>query len=491
MASERMRQEKGLKEKLNDFANSGVLSMHMPGHKRNLAKFPYLKNAGGNIDITEIEGFDNLHDAKGVLRDLSLRAAEMWNCKRSFLSVNGSTAAVFAALKASTHRGDKILVARNAHRSVFNAIELLGLKSDWIYPNIVSEYGICGSVNSDDIKTKLQSDHYKAVVVTSPTYEGVISDIKSISNIVHESGAVLIVDGAHGAHLDLSEYFKGSGVSDGADLVVCGVHKTLPALTQTAFLHVCLDRVDEEAVAEAMSVFVTSSPSYVLMSSVDGMLNTLHNRGGELFRELDCNLKNFYSVTKKLNVLRVVNEDITNSNHVFEKDPSKIYIDCTCAAFNGYDLKAKLRKKYSIEVEYATLNGVLCISGIGDDEADFKRLANAINDIDAKCCDEERLIKGEKGKESLSLSSCPQCAKAFEPWEKDTMNDATECVAYANSVGRVSAETVWIFPPAIPVVTKGEIISQECADYITACAAGGADIGCSSSHEKNLIRVFA
>lgn len=143
--------------------------------------------------------------------------------------------------------------------------------------------------------------------------------------------------------------------------------------------------------------------------------------------------------------MRVVNDDITNSNHVFEKDPSKIYIDCAYAAFNGYELKAKLRKTYSIEVEYATLNGVLCISGIGDDEADFKRLANAINDIDAKCCDEERLIKGEKGKESLSLSSCPQCAKAFEPWEKDTMNDATECVAYANSVGRVSAETVWIF----------------------------------------------
>lgn len=255
--------------------------MHMPGHKRNVQKFPYLNEICGALDVTEVAGLDELHNARGVIADVCDRAAALWGANRTFLSVNGSTGALLAALHACTSCGDRVLVARNAHKSLVNGLELLRLKTEWVYPDVLP-CGICGSISPQAVRNALKKTPCKAVVITSPTYEGVISDVKGIAEAAHEQGALLIVDGAHGAHLDISPYFVGGGVKQGADAVVCGIHKTLPALTQTALLH-CADSLPAVKVSRAMSVFVTSSPSYLLMASVDCMLDVLENRASSCF----------------------------------------------------------------------------------------------------------------------------------------------------------------------------------------------------------------
>lgn len=205
--------------------------------------------------------------------------------------VNGSTGGVLAAIRSVCKEGDKILVARNCHKSVFNAVEVFGLNPVYVLPTYFEEYGFYGSVYPSSVKKAFEENpDIKLVVVTSPTYEGIISDIKSIAEICREHGAILFVDEAHGAHLGLCKKFHESARTLGADIVVNSLHKTLPSLTQTALLSVCTDRVDTAIVDKNLAVFQTSSPSYVLMASMDGCVRMLEDRANELCSEWSKNI---------------------------------------------------------------------------------------------------------------------------------------------------------------------------------------------------------
>lgn len=260
-------------EKLKALSAENVLPMHMPGHKRNLREFPWLGETGGAFDATETEGLDDLHAPAGAIARILGRAEKLWGSRRTFLSVNGSTGGIFAVLAACGNGG--VLAARNCHRSVFNAASYLGLRTEYVIPPTVGEYGFFGSVGAAEVGKRLDETGCKAVVVTSPTYEGVLSDTEAIAEQAHARGAVLILDAAHGAHFGLSDAFSGNS---GADVVVTSLHKTLPSLTQTALVHVMSDRVDVAAVSAAMSAFVTSSPSYILMAGVEKMLDYLEKK---------------------------------------------------------------------------------------------------------------------------------------------------------------------------------------------------------------------
>ena len=210
--------------------------MHMPGHKRNFVKFPWLRELGGEFDITEIEGFDDLHDPDGLILDINRRAAALWGSRQAFLTVNGSTGGIFAAIAAAVPAGGRVLVARNCHRSVFNAASALRLQTEYVVPPVVSGFGIFGSVTPEAVDRALREKPCHAVVVTSPTYEGAMSDVRGIAEVCAMHGALLVVDGAHGAHLGLSDAFPDGGTGEDADIVVQSLHKTLPALTQTAIV---------------------------------------------------------------------------------------------------------------------------------------------------------------------------------------------------------------------------------------------------------------
>lgn len=220
-----------LYDKLTELEYEDILPMHMPGSKRNseLVSMP----DPFKMDITEITGFDNLHNATGIIKECAIEAARIFGADETCLLVNGSTAGVMAAICGATHSGDKVLVARNVHRSVINALYLGQLNPEYIFPEMkCPEAGIYGAVKPEDIEEAFKgSSDIKAVIITSPTYEGIVSDISAISEIVHRYGAVLIVDQAHGAHFGFNEEFPESAVRQGADAVITSVHKTLPALT--------------------------------------------------------------------------------------------------------------------------------------------------------------------------------------------------------------------------------------------------------------------
>lgn len=460
----------GLYEKLKTLAQSDVLPMHMPGHKRNVAEFGYLAALGGGYDITEIDGFDNLHDAHGAIADICDRAAALWGAEKTFLSVNGSTGALLAAVGAAVPAGGKILIARNCHKSVFNAAELAGAEVVCLYPPSANEGAFYGSVSAAAVREALTQGGFSAVVITSPTYEGIISDTAGIAAAAHDNGAALIVDGAHGAHLDLSPHFTGGGTRDGADITVVSLHKTLPALTQTALLHVCSDRINVSEIARQMSVFVTSSPSYVLMASVEGMLDYLEKNGTYRFDVLRRSLDGFYRGAAELKHLRVygaIPRQVGGS--VFRYDDSKIFIDTLNCGFCGYDLKRRLKDGFRTEVEYASLRGVLCIAALGDDERSLGRLLDALRAIDADCAPNvfRRNIVSDI---AVRLDG----GKVVE--SRDARRAPAESVAAEDAAGRVSAECVWLYPPGAPVIRAGERVGADFASFVRGVTESGGEV---------------
>ena len=287
-----------LYDKLKNYSKSGIYPFHMPGHKRTDITeegiIPY------NIDITEIHDFDNLHSPNGVIDEIQKNAAKLYNAKNAFILINGSTGGILSAIHSMTNQGDKILMARNCHKSVYNSAELFNLNVDYIFPDTDTRYNILTSVSPYDIEDKLtkHNDEIRLVIITSPTYEGVVSDIKSISEICHKHGAKLLVDEAHGAHFPFSDSFPDEALNCGADAAVLSLHKTLPSLTQTALL-ITNDSELSEILAENLAVFETSSPSYILMSSIEKCLDFCEN-SKDKFKEYCCNFKTVREKLKNL-----------------------------------------------------------------------------------------------------------------------------------------------------------------------------------------------
>lgn len=453
--------EKGLAELLKEHDERGVVPFHMPGHKRGAYDFLF---GAQKIDITEIDGFDNLHDASGVILDAEKRASKLYGTICSRFLVGGSTAGVLASIRALTKEGDKVLVARNCHKSVYNAVELCRLVPVYVEPTYFEEYGFYGSVSPESVKEAFEKDEdIKLVVITSPTYEGIISDIKSIADICHERGALLFVDEAHGAHLGLCKGFEKSARQLGADVVVNSLHKTLPSLTQTAILHVCTDRADIKRIDKNLAVFQSSSPSYVLMASIDGCVRFLQNYASEAMGEWS---KNLDAVRKSFShLVNVKLFDGKKDGRVFGYDKSKLVFCVGGCAFSGVEFKKKLRVDCDIELEMASVNYAIAMSGLGDDKASFSKLAKAVFDIDASA-------KTRDGLTYVKLPKLPQ--KVFEPYQIDTLS--CEYVDFAQSVGRVCAENAWAYPPGCPVIVKGERVEEDFVKYATLAYESGVNV---------------
>lgn len=371
-----------LYDKLKEYAAGGVYPMHMPGHKRNMELLPL--GLPYDIDITEIHGFDDLHDAHGILREISELASGLYGSDRAFLLVNGSTVGILAAIGAHTERGDRILATSNCHRSVRNAAALFGLDPVYLTPETDETSGIACSISPEavDLALKKMPD-IKLVVVTSPTYEGVISDIGSIADIVHGRNIPLFVDSAHGAHLGFSPGFPGSAVRAGADIVVMSLHKTLPALTQCSLLHICGAWANAGETARLLSVLQTSSPSYVLLASIDRCLRLLEADGDKLFYGYERNLSRFSNDIMTLKNLSVLcHGSPLTCPDFFAFDPGKLVIVTKNTALSGFMLADILRTEYKIELELANNDFALAMTGICDSTEGFTRLAEALTAID-------------------------------------------------------------------------------------------------------------
>lgn len=471
-----------LYKKLIRFSKSDHYPMHMPGHKRNIKKM-YMENPYA-IDLTEIEGFDNLHQAEGILMELSQRISRLYKAEESFLLVNGSTVGILAGISAATKKGDICLIARNSHKSVYHAVTLMDLKPVYIYPEKIVDLPINGGILPSKVEDMLiKYPEIRLVVITSPTYEGVVSDIRTIAETVHRHGALLLVDEAHGAHFGFHKDFPESAVTLGADIVIQSIHKTLPSFTQTAVLH--LNRIElEKQIKRYLSIYQSSSPSYILMAGVDQCIKLLQEDADKLFQAFSDELKEFYTSMEDLVKLKLVNKKIIGDNGVFDLDFSKITILSSGTKMNGHQLNTILRDKYHIDMEMEARDYVLGITSICDTKEGFDRLDNALHMIDRKDL-------YQNGNEYIGCAF-PEIDRAVAKLTpSEAMQKGLQTIPILESGGRISATFVSIYPPGIPVIVPGEEIQDEIIEYVKQAKESGLTITGLSGDDKDKIDVVS
>lgn len=464
-----------LYNKIKKYSDSGVYPFHMPGHKRLFKDdiLPY------KIDLTEIYDFDNLHGATGCIKAVEEKAAKIYSVNHAKILINGATGGILSAIKAMTIYGDKVIVARNCHKSVFNAIELCGLEAEYILPKQNKEFGIFESILPEQVENKLKNNNAKLVILTSPTYEGVVSDIKLIADICKKYGAKLFVDEAHGAHFPFSTHFPQEAVSLDADAAVVSLHKTLPSLTQTALLltnnHQLSKRFEKN-----LAIFETSSPSYVLMCSVEKCLDFVSD-SKDIFLKYISNLKAFRHSCKKFKYLKI----FTNTENIFDYDLGKIVISTRGTDMCGSELSHILRTKYKIELEMAYTDYVIAMTSVCDKKDGFDRLFLALSEIDIQI--DNQAYKAHNSKTCYNYSEfLPQ--KAIKSSDVCSMKELS--VPFETSNGRISAEYVWAYPPGIPIVVSGEVIDNYIIEYINNLIKCGVEVCSTNGNLPNTINVI-
>lgn len=464
-----------LYKNLIEYSNSDYYPFHMPGHKRNIedgvSPFSY--------DITEIDGFDNLHNPQGILKIAMEEAAEFYGTDKTYYLVNGSTCGLLSAICGVTSRGDKILVARNCHKAVYNAIYLNELTPVYINPEYIEMYGINGGISPEVVRYELsENPDIKAVIITSPTYEGVVSDVQRIAEIVHKRGIPLIVDEAHGAHFGLHTGFPQSAVKSGADIVIQSVHKTLPSLTQTALLHIRSDIVNVSEVERFLHIYQSSSPSYVLMSSIDECINKLKSDGLFLFEPYVKRLEVMLTHEKQLTHLKIVGREIVGKNAVYDLDPSKIVISVRGTSYTGSRLYKEMLEKYHLQLEMASGDYAIAMTSPMDTEDGLLRLFMAMVEIDR-----DMRIYGDDTKNEVVNYMIPKPI-VMENIYKATHSD-TEELLIENAVGKISNEFVYLYPPGSPILAPGELITNDIVKLINDYKASGLSVEglCDSSAE--------
>ena len=402
-----------------------------------------------DIDITEIDGFDNLHKPSGIIKEAQHKYAELFGADKAFFAVNGATGALQAAVMSVCGPNDKIIMARNCHRSVYGAMILTGAQTVYVMPEYCGDSEIPGGIKPENIeKAVIDNKDAKAVIITSPTAEGIVSDIEKIAKIVHNNNMLLIVDEAHGAHFKFSDSFPKTALEMGADIVVQSAHKTLPSPTQTAVVLVSAMRVDCSRIAEVLSVIETSSPSYIFMAMLDRCRDYLETNGKELYRDFTEFLKEQRKRLGVLRTMKLLDGDFKNKYGIKDIDISKIVIMSKKASC--VDIADILRKKYNMEMEMGCFGHFMAISTINDERKAVEKLVDAIIEIDKTLSEENVFIsrpKLTKPQQALSL--------------REAFFSKAEEVDFWTCAGRISAEFIIPYPPGIPVVSPGEAITEE------------------------------
>lgn len=437
--------------KLEELKDDNLTSFHVPGHKTGkiFRKLGY-KNILEKIytlDTTEIDGTDNLHNAKEIIKESQDRAARVFNSDKTIYLVNGTTCGIEASIMAVCNPKSKIIVNRDCHQSVINACILGDIDPVYIESVVCKKTNIIMGVDVESTKSVIDNNlDAKAIVLTYPTYYGKTFDLKSVCDYAHSKNIIVIIDEAHGAHLQLSNNLPKSAIEQDADIIIQSTHKTLPSFTQSSMMHVKGNRVDTNKIEAMLRFLESSSPSYVLLTSLELAVDIYDNYGIKLMENLLNNINNFKSKFKN-------NENIIIDNNM---DKTKIFISLKKLGITGYELDSILREKYKIQVELSNYYGVLLICTIGNDEEDFVRLKRALDDFILNTNDKELL-------EDINYpENIPE--KVLNP--RQAFYSDKHSVKLEDSIGKISGEYIIPYPPGISLISPGEIITKEIITYI-------------------------
>ncbi len=415
-----------------------------PSHNQK-PRFDFNVNSFYKVDYSEIEGFDNLSNPKGEILMSMARASQLMRAKQTFFVTQGVTSAMLAAMKTIINQDDKVLVARNCHKSVYNGLILTNAFVDWFMPDTIDEWGIYGVIDPKKLENTLKINNYRAFIMTSPTYEGINSDIKEISKICKNYGVYLIVDEAHGALYNFSDNLPQSAMAQGADISVISLHKTAGALNQTALLNVSYDinNIEINQFQQSLNLFQTTSPSYPLLLNIEMCLNYLSGKDGKKdIQNLINDIENFKKDLKRfgVDVYEADNHDIT-----------KILVKKE--GISGLDLSDFLYRDFNIEDELNNQISCLYLTGIGTSRQKLDKLKNALKKVITNESYEEEKIEFQ-----------PMPIVKIRP--SDAFNHNFIYVNKQDCLLKISNTLVLPYPPGIGVLYPGEAIQKWHLDYL-------------------------
>lgn len=462
-------------DSLRKIVDNNIISFHMPGHKKGaiykmLGYEDILENLY-KLDTTEIPGTDNLHSPEECIKESLKRASEVFKSDKTFYLVNGSTCGIEAAIMASVNPKEKIILNRDCHQSAINSCIIGDIDPIYVNPSINKNSNTLSGVSFDDVKRVIDSNlDAKAVFLTYPTYFGDVFDLKSICSYAHEKGMTVIIDEAHGAHLGLSEKLPETALSQGADIVIQSTHKTLPSFTQSSMIHIKGNRININKLTNMLTITESSSPSYLLMASLDIAVDIYEKNGFDLMDKLLSNINEFKSELYKLKNIKVDES----------KDYTKIFLNTKKLGITGHELENILRENYNIQVELSNYYGVLLIATIGNTKDEFLKLKDVLFEID-------KIYKKEYHLKSVSYPiKLPK--KILSPREAFYMDKKN--VKIENSIGKISGEYIIPYPPGVSLVSPGEEITKEVIDYIIECKSKGMNVNGVKDSELRFIQVI-
>ena len=443
----------------------------MPGHKMGKGIPPEFLKDIADMDLTEIPGLDNLHKPDGVILEAQKLAAVAFGADKTYFLVNGSTAGIHTAISTVCKPGEKMIVSRDCHRSVIGGLMLSGSEPVYVLPEFDSEFGISSAILPQNIdKSLTENPDAVAVLVTRPNYYGICCDITEIAKIVHSHNKILIVDEAHGAHFKFNDRLPICGMDAGADICIQSAHKTLPAFTQGAYLHIKFDRVDSERLEFNLGILQTSSPSYVIMAFLDIAREIMQTKGKNL---LD-NLIDEIELNKQLHEFQNIKFVDETNCAPFKTDLTRVTFNVSKLGITGYEVEGLLRKLYNIQVEMADYFNVVCISTVSDTQYNLSKLFSSLKKFDIN-------FSGRNPKK-IQISSAVKIPEQ-RILLRDAMQLKRQSVPLREAEGKISGGIIAPYPPGIPALLPGEVITSETVSFLQNILNFGASI---EGIDKNL-----
>ncbi len=420
----------------------------------------FMGDSALSIDLINIAPLDDLHQPLGVIEDAQKLAAEAFQADYTFFSVQGTSGAIMTMIMTVCSPGDKIIVPRNVHKSVMSAIIFSGAKPVFLSPERDANLGIDHGVTIGSVKRALQiHPDAKAVLVINPTYYGVCTNLKEIVNLVHSYDIPVLVDEAHGALIHFHDELPLSAMQAGADMSATSIHKLGGSLTQSSILNVKVqnNRINPKRAQTIISMLTTTSTSYLLLASLDTARRNLALNGHAIAEQTLRYAKLARERINEIPGLYCFGEDILGSEATYDYDPTKLTIHVRKLGITGYDAENWLREHYNLEVELSDMYNILCFITPGDTGQTTEALITALREM----ADVHR----DKGKINDLVVKIPEIPQLSLP-PRDAFYGDTEVIPFKESAGRIIAEFIYVYPPGIPILLPGEVISQENIDYI-------------------------
>ena len=482
------------------YGEAGALAFHTPGHKQGLGAHALLRElvteAGLREEVSLMEELDDLHEPTGCIEEAQDLAAALYGADAAFFAVNGTTGAIHAMLVAALSPGDAVLVPRNVHRSVFGGLVLADARPVYIEPIVDEALGIAHGLSTEAVREACRlHPEAKALLLVSPTYYGVASDVRAIAEIVHEAGMALLVDEAHGAHLAFSDDLPESAIAAGADLVAQSTHKLLGAMTQASLLLLREGRIEKERVQRAMSLLTSTSPNYLLLASLDiARLQMAEVGAAHLARAVGLARK----LRREVNAtpgLFSFGEERMGGAGAFALDPLKLTVTVTGLGLTGAEAAHILRHEHKIEAELFDAQNVLFLLTYADTEESAGRLLAALRSLAQRRTAQAATAAaaaiavpdGRKAQAAVRLPAAPPVAI---PPREAFYRRSVPC-RLREAAGRIAAETIAFYPPGIPVICTGEVFTAEVCRYIEAMAAAGLKVTGAADASLRTLRVVA